>query len=413
MNNMNNINNDIKKAINNAKHPSDLLPLLNLTQIPITELKEFCIGQMAKLELSEQEKCKYKTLSIHYLFPDDVIQVILSFELFHNNRLKRVCKLWSKLINLNEEKHYNKDLFPILPQEYNPEENNKWILRPDRENGKRNDVEEKLNIAGVYNDLRYISRHTDFKAGDIILVHAGKQEFSEYANYGLFASYPQRFEPIISITTNCSIYGVNPNGYHSPSKTKVGPQYEGKPNIDTLDVTFLEIGSESHQCSVHIRGISFDMIKNTKTIQINEGCSLSMFNCGVSADCVAIDHFGNNLTVNKCHIEGDGAGIRIGYDTQKVSINNSTFVCTNGVNYGCIELQGSQRGMIQNLVHLECKGNSFKSEEYPIVEKDDVMKYRESTFFELDNNRWTQLTDDPEVNKLSQKIHTIKYLDTY
>ena len=195
---------------------------------------------------------------------------------------------------------------------------------------KRTLVEKEFGIKGVYNDLGYFSSISKFKEGDIILISLYCNQ--QIRNY----PFPLSMNSLTEITKSCTIINANyPNGQNyvvlGGKKMKKNWNHINKysRNVDDYGTTFLSIGSKdgSKQCCVQLVGLHFDMDYKACSIHVHRGSSLKMVNCIINADNAGIEFEGDELYVDDCNIEVSGVGIRIGYQTEKVIIENSTFLC--------------------------------------------------------------------------------------
>ena len=173
----------LQQFINSATDAEQILPILKY--LPLSNIKNFAIQNLKKIDSTEQKEIYFKALPITQIFPDDLIQHILSFNKFGATRF--INKTFKSLTDKNESKYYEE-----LYQSLNTNKDNEtttFVVNQDRKT--LYPFEEKAGHKGPYYNIEEAFKLCDNDAR--IILHSGV--------YNIYEE--------VKITENMQIIGFN------------------------------------------------------------------------------------------------------------------------------------------------------------------------------------------------------------
>ena len=152
----------------------DLLPFVNqASDAAFEEIKSAIRCDIDKMSLEKTNHIFYHLLSIHTVFPGDLMQHILSFG--HCNHHRDVCKRWNAL-NTQNETNMLCSMYESVNSQYPETANtNTWIMHAQRPH--LHDVEVRRGYQGPLGHLS--DAEECCQPGDRILVHEGTYWYSD------------------------------------------------------------------------------------------------------------------------------------------------------------------------------------------------------------------------------------------
>ena len=166
----------IFREIKEATSLNDLQDVLG--QIPLNAVKSFAISEYQKMSKKEQQAMQSKMLNPNKIFPDDLIQNILSFDYISQTR--PVCKLWKKVCRKIEDnqskvrkeaikaesKTFHSDRTKLMPAV-----SRTFVVDPSR--SKLTEEEQRAAYLGPYPNPQELLSEDESQDGDRILIHSG------------------------------------------------------------------------------------------------------------------------------------------------------------------------------------------------------------------------------------------------
>eukprot|EP01084_Bolivina_argentea_P103958 186193_1 len=344
----------LHETVTSAQDINELMPMVN-SLISVDKIKDL-LHQQIELDEESAPKAYFNSLPMNQIFPDDIIQFILSFAGFYGP--KGVSNKWNNHCIKNENIHIikaHKVINNDNPTEitYNKETNNTWIVHPHIK--KLHPLYKKWGYKGPIslNDTNLI--FSDLACGDRLLICGSNNA----ASFG---------DDNIRIDKNLQIFGIGSNAII---------KYSGR-DIDS----FLQI----MEANVYIKNITFDFRDNFFSegcIQVHQRSKLSLNNVKAYIGSFGISVQENaSLNVINCEFIGGSSCIDMSPAANEVNINKCIFKncgesnkdAEMGAN-GCIIIAEFYEEMIDHeinrdgFVTLNCVGNVFEDNMcYPICQ---------------------------------------------
>ena len=172
----------LQQFIHSATDMEQILPILK--SLSLSDIKNFAIQNLKNINTKKQKKIYFKALPITQIFPDDLIQHILSFNKFGDTRF--VNKTFKLFTDRNEKIYYEK-----LHQSLNKNKHNETTtIVVNQHRNKLYPFEEKARYKGPYYNIQQAIELYDNDAR--IIVHPGEYTI-----------------PLVYITENIQIIGLN------------------------------------------------------------------------------------------------------------------------------------------------------------------------------------------------------------
>ena len=314
------IKEQVQESVTSAAKISDLLPMLR--HLSLAAVKQF-VAQQIEQQSGALNKIYFRESSINGIFPDDVLQHILSFDdLLHP---RTVNKKW-KLLSEKNETMAMRELYrsTIIDQSQENRPISTWIVHPKRRH--LNAVEIELGYKGPMN---IYDAYKMAKDGDRLLLHGGAYSNSLVINRSV--KFIGLGNEIKIKNENVCMFAVVENGH----------------KISFEKIKFCNDSGKRYNF-IHIKGHNH---------------IISMTNCKFSGfasmmTCISYRSSDNCLNINECEIEGS---INMHTIEKNVSVTNSLFKRCRG---HAIRIFADGIG-----TKLKCIGNTFEDNaKHPIAE---------------------------------------------
>ena len=306
-------------------------------------------------------------LSIHYVLPKEIVQHILSFELWATET-KMVCRTFKEAAEQNERNYYRTLVETMnikCPVPYDCNMNNTWIVDPNIR--QLTQVEEDLGFEGP---IHYMNQAIhNCKSGDRIFVHNGIYEMSEMCI--------DKDVSIIAVGTSAII--TNKQSEYIETFWQIGRSPVDVAPGDKCTKVYLENLRFNLNCRYIRFGIEIlegkGWLKECELISIGEmmlyveeNTHLMVENCGFekSSTAIGIASLANEVKVTNSIFRNHGSGTLFEYCGE----------------FGCILINVQSYGPYtdgtETFVRLNCEGNIFEDNLcYPIAER---CRYDENTY---------------------------------
>ena len=173
----------LQQFIHSATNVEQILPILK--SLSLSDIKNFAIQNLKKINTKKQKKIYFKALPITQIVPDDLIQHILTFNKFGDTRF--VNKTFKLFTDKNEKNYYEK-----LHQSLNKNKHNETTtIVVNQHRNKLYPFEEKARYKGPCYNIEQAIELCDNDAR--IVIHPGEYKFYD----------------VVNITENIQIIGLN------------------------------------------------------------------------------------------------------------------------------------------------------------------------------------------------------------
>ena len=367
----------LQQFINAATDVEQILPILK--NLSLSDIKNFAIQNLKKIDSTEQKEIYSKALPITQIFPDDLIQHILSFNKFGATRF--INKTFKSLTDKNESKYYKK-----LYQSLNINKHNETTTIIVCQH--RNTLYPFQEKAGYKGPCNTIAQALELCDNDTrIIIHSGVYEFYDE----------------VDITENIQIIGLNDrNDGDNPRICFDTPIYLCGDNFIMENITF---ASNSEDTAIFV---------DKGTFQASRCCFQELVSTGPNKYICVMQEA--NLKIQSCVFENGEEGVGIHPMAGIVEIHNCEFNNIFFVNYrsGCVMIHGEviEYGNSPSWVNVTCTGNVFYEigENYPFVEQTNndkpYSKYGKK-FYTLKNNSVTG--EYSIVKKDANKLYCVPF----
>ena len=311
------------------------------------------------MQTTEKTVEKKSSFSIDHILPKDIIQHILSFQIW-TSASKAVNKLFRDVAEQNERNHYLeliKTIDESSPIPYNDDINNTWIIDPKVRPLTK--IEENLGFKESFDHLYYVLHEYNLKPGDRILLHDGF--------YEVLDEWHIRDISIIGIG-NSAVIGECHHSSIGETMLHVGNVYLQNLKLQRLDKEYDCVGDAMIEIQFGRLCLNKCELKSYghTIIMVPGNTYLSVDNCGFAkaSTAITISPFANEINVTNNRFSNHGSENQYAYSGECGCIIMDEIIIQN------TSYRRSCQCESESFVKLNCEANVFEDNScLPICER--------------------------------------------